>query len=534
MFRYLVAFGLVLGVAQPVLSQPASSGGQGAKQRAEPVSAAAQAPHDPLESASFLEDLQAFAKTPGGSDEVLRSAAESDDRLGMARFCAITTHERYGIASHRPKDGIEYCRRLAEAGVPVGMFLYGRAYQYGRGVDKDYEAAVRWYRAAADSGNPLAMNNLALMYDRGRGVDRDEAEAARWYRKAAELNDAKAQRSLGWMYESGRGGLPRNIYQAIEWWTKAADGGEVSARKDLERLGVKYPRGNRSDSVQAWAIGFLAQVALALGLAYLLFSEFRQAAATDVAPADGGVDGVGDPALPKSSSLKTKAQIEAAAAGAGVSSRAVRPLPPRIPDDIRAAANLEEGATALLFALLMSDERARTHQLALLLKEAGPRVAGQSDLYAQKLHSLDPRVHAPIVELVMSRLKDLDPAGRDRLYSWVTALAEAQPGTSVEALTLLILFRVLRNPQGTGERNRSHEVPDAHGRGAKRSRHRVAVCAPGQIRRSRIRFGHERSGADGAPPSSARYHRRRVGTGRARSVGPIGAASQAPARHDLF
>ena len=72
----------------------------------------------------------------------------------------------------------------------------GLAYQYGRGVRRDHEEAVQWYRRAAEEGQERGQYRLGLMYENGRGVRRDRVEAVRWYRLAAEQGDADAQEAL--------------------------------------------------------------------------------------------------------------------------------------------------------------------------------------------------------------------------------------------------------------------------------------------------------------------------------------------------
>ena len=46
-------------------------------------------------------------------------------------------------------------------------------------------------------------NNLGWMYKNGKGVDQNFEEAIKWHRKAAKQGDA--QNNLGWMYEYGKG-----------------------------------------------------------------------------------------------------------------------------------------------------------------------------------------------------------------------------------------------------------------------------------------------------------------------------------------
>ena len=66
-------------------------------------------------------------------------------------------------------------------------------YDQGRGVERNYEEAARWYRRAAEQELPNAQFNLAAMYEAGFGVDQDINEAVRWYGKAAAQHHEQAK-----------------------------------------------------------------------------------------------------------------------------------------------------------------------------------------------------------------------------------------------------------------------------------------------------------------------------------------------------
>ena len=62
------------------------------------------------------------------------------------------------------------------------------------------------------------------MYDQGKGVRQDYVQAMHWYRKAAEQGDVEAQNNLGVMYAFGKG-VRKNLVIAKEWFGKACDNG---------------------------------------------------------------------------------------------------------------------------------------------------------------------------------------------------------------------------------------------------------------------------------------------------------------------
>jgi TPR repeat protein len=73
----------------------------------------------------------------------------------------------------------------------------------------------------AEAGSAKAQNDLAQIYNFGEGVPRDDEEAVRWYRKAAEQGYAYAQSNLGHMYKYGMG-VPMDAIEAYAWYNLAA------------------------------------------------------------------------------------------------------------------------------------------------------------------------------------------------------------------------------------------------------------------------------------------------------------------------
>ena len=65
-----------------------------------------------------------------------------------------------------------------------------------------------------------AQYNLGVSYDYGEGVTKDPQEAVKWYRKAAEQGNADAQCNLGYCYEMGYG-VAKNSQEAVKWYGKS-------------------------------------------------------------------------------------------------------------------------------------------------------------------------------------------------------------------------------------------------------------------------------------------------------------------------
>jgi TPR repeat protein len=67
----------------------------------------------------------------------------------------------------------------------------------------------------------------------------DGAEAVQWFRKAADQGNVDAQNSLAFMYITGQG-VRQDDAEASRWYRKAADQGNADAQYNL---GVLYAKG---------------------------------------------------------------------------------------------------------------------------------------------------------------------------------------------------------------------------------------------------------------------------------------------------
>lgn len=88
---------------------------------------------------------------------------------------------------------------------------------------------------AEEKNDPNAQFSLGECYYHGKGVERNYTEAMRWYHKAAENGLAKAQYLLGVFYRYGSRGLIRDDNRAKRWFEKAAAQGYEEAIRELER-----------------------------------------------------------------------------------------------------------------------------------------------------------------------------------------------------------------------------------------------------------------------------------------------------------
>jgi TPR repeat protein len=98
---------------------------------------------------------------------------------------------------------------LGIAGAVAGPWEDGMA-AYNRG---DYVPAIRLFRPLAEQGNAKAQNLLGVMYRRGQGVARNSARAFVWFSRAAAGGDATAKAELREVSQTMK---PEELAQARE------------------------------------------------------------------------------------------------------------------------------------------------------------------------------------------------------------------------------------------------------------------------------------------------------------------------------
>lgn len=93
----------------------------------------------------------------------------------------------------------EMVRRFAD-GTPVHADVKPDLAVAIGALEKSYEETWETFaqcKRAAERGNATAQCGLGYMYGTGKGVERDYEEAVKWYRRSAEQGNASAQCNLG-------------------------------------------------------------------------------------------------------------------------------------------------------------------------------------------------------------------------------------------------------------------------------------------------------------------------------------------------
>lgn len=89
----------------------------------------------------------------------------------------------------------------------------------------------------ANGGDAAAQVQVGETYAEGKGVARDPRQAVEWFTKAADKGNIGAELHLAVLYRDGAGkNFPRDAEQAAAWYRKAADQGDTGAQGTLGML----------------------------------------------------------------------------------------------------------------------------------------------------------------------------------------------------------------------------------------------------------------------------------------------------------
>ena len=149
----------------------------------------------------------------------------------------------------KPNGQLEALSKKALAGDTKAQLRMGLAFEFGQGVVKNLDQAMRWYRMAADRGDPVAQADLGYLYEIGGNGPENPVESAKWYLRAAISGLARAKFNLGVLYLEGKG-VERSDEEAAHWIGEAADDGCPSAIVALSYL-YEYGKGVSLDPGKA-------------------------------------------------------------------------------------------------------------------------------------------------------------------------------------------------------------------------------------------------------------------------------------------
>ena len=130
-----------------------------------------------------------------------------------------------------------------------------------KGIARDYEEAMRWFRSAAVQEDAIAQLSIGSIYLNGQGAPVNYWEALTWFRLAADQGNATVQRSIGYMYANGKG-VAQDYEEALSWFQLAADQGDILAQGIIREMYTNEQdisqRSPKLMSFSMWVLAILA------------------------------------------------------------------------------------------------------------------------------------------------------------------------------------------------------------------------------------------------------------------------------------
>jgi TPR repeat protein len=145
-----------------------------------------------------------------------------------------------GDAANKAKDYVSALKHYLAAmkmGNSHGSDMVGYYYEKGLGVQVDLQKAFDCYEQASEKGNPSAMFSLSLMYHFGEIVAKNDEKAYEWMLKSYKsgFRGGTNDTWVGFFLETGTG-VEKNLLEAINYYTEAADRGDDFAKERLAEI----------------------------------------------------------------------------------------------------------------------------------------------------------------------------------------------------------------------------------------------------------------------------------------------------------
>ncbi|XP_023237646.1 protein sel-1 homolog 1-like [Centruroides sculpturatus] len=154
-------------------------------------------------------------------------------------------------------DLIQYYQFLADKGDvqaqgnPVGQSGLGLMYLYGKGVQKDYSKAYKYFNLAANQGWVDGQLQLGNMHYSGLGTQRDYKMAIKYYTMASQSGHVLAFYNLAQMHATGTGTV-RSCQTAVELFKNVAERGRWGTK--LMQAYMDYKEGRISEALVKYAL----------------------------------------------------------------------------------------------------------------------------------------------------------------------------------------------------------------------------------------------------------------------------------------
>lgn len=189
----------------------------------------------------YARGERGFAKDGAKAVEWLEKSARQNEKAAMVYLGYVYGEGK--LVKRDMKKAVEWREAAAKIGDANDKWSLGNAYLYGFFLPKDQLKALYWITLSAEEGNAEAVVKLIEIYTNLK----KEEELAKWNGKfskmqleAAEKGNDIAMLAVAEKFMKGGKGLPRNRVQAIFWYKKAAEAGNLEA---MDKVAKMYAKG---------------------------------------------------------------------------------------------------------------------------------------------------------------------------------------------------------------------------------------------------------------------------------------------------
>ena len=165
------------------------------------------------------------------SPEIAKEAVDS--KVPDAEGPAKAALEAFRAGDH--DKAVALAGPLAAGGNADALYLLGFAHESGRGAEVSQEKAIGFYTKAAAAGQKDAVYRLAFIH-LASDKEEDRNQARELLENAAKTDPTVAGRILGEAWVRGRLGKEPDFEKARQWWTSAADKGDIASMMLVARL----------------------------------------------------------------------------------------------------------------------------------------------------------------------------------------------------------------------------------------------------------------------------------------------------------
>ena len=143
-----------------------------------------------------------------------------------------STDEQRRYYEEKEKEEFHRIMNRAENGDGYSMFLVGRAYESGKGIEQNRTKAIEWYKEGANIGNPECQYNYGLALKEGIYVEKNTDEGLKWITMSAHGGYVVAQETYADLLFEGKD-VKQNKIEALEWYQRAGNNGSLNSQLKL-------------------------------------------------------------------------------------------------------------------------------------------------------------------------------------------------------------------------------------------------------------------------------------------------------------